>query len=102
MTWLKTVAGNDYLVSPEGFAYLHPWANPSFTTGIVYFRDGRVEEIPLQDHHQPFEGQKYRSSTERAKAVCESLLRAPPATDAPVSDAPDVYDRLLGEDPDDI
>ena len=93
VTWLKTGSGNDYLVTPEGFAYLHPWANPGFTTGVVYCRDGRVEVIPLQDHHQPFEGVKYARSSERAKAVCESLLRAS-GTPSPTRT---VWDRL-GED----
>jgi hypothetical protein len=95
--WQKTGAGMDYLVTPGGFAYLHPWANPGFTCGVIYHQDGRVDVVPHQDHHRPFEGIKYDCSLGRAKAVCESLLRR-----TPVTDAPDVYDRLLGEDPDDI
>jgi hypothetical protein len=89
--------GGEYLVTPMGFAFVTPWFNASYTHGIVYFNDGQVEVVPHQDHHKPFEGLKYDCSMERAKAVCESLLRRTPATDAP-----DVYDRLLGEDPDDI
>ena len=93
MTWLKTGTGHDYLVCPGGFAYLHPWANPSFTCGVVYYRDGRVEVIPHQDHHRPFEGRKYPSSLLRAQAVVESLL----GTSRP-SEGASLWERLLESD----
>ena len=78
MTWVSTGSGGDYLVTPTGFAFVTPWFNASYTHGVVYHLDGRVTVIPHhEDHHRPFEGRKYECSLERAKAVAESLLRAP-------------------------
>lgn len=93
MTWLKTGSGGEYLTCPEGFAFLTPWFNASYTHGVVYHRDGRVQEIPHQDHHRPFEGVKYAGSLERAKAVAESLLRAPESDERPT-----VWARILDEE----
>lgn len=76
-TWKDGDGGSEYLVTPEGFAFVTPWANPSYYHGVVYHLDGRVEIIQHQDHHRPFEGRKYADSLDRAKAVAEALLRLP-------------------------
>lgn len=68
------------LVTDEGSAFIGPWLNPSFVYGIIFHRDGHVEEVShFPDHHEPFEGVRYSRASARMKAVIESKLRVRPS-----------------------
>lgn len=73
MTWIE-VENGFCLSCPEGNAFIGLWLNPSYVYAIIFFKDGRVEQVRHMDERQPFQGVKYERASDRAKAVVESLL----------------------------